>query len=859
MASAPDLVDEAAAPPVVDNGLVPSIGLRRRKNNTRNQAAFENQQQSNEDQKSLPTTPPAPGPTEGKSSYVDSLLGGAMRPSQGSAAHNWAISTIDKHFRYFAIWNLCTYATLVATVYLVVPQENIVRLEGVERNSAIMAASLIAISFLSRVIQLFGGFSEMVTKSAGNGSNNRRGDATLSNISGIFIGGLTVQIVAFTTDFLLAYFPTPTLIDPVLGTRVHLLRWCEWCPCAAYMTFMMEGADLYWSGETPPPDYLRTKYIHAATQGGAVFLGLLFPFCPGFKSWMACMVLACCLYLTNYPRIANRQREIPDALRDGATVEEAERFNSAKIAMRLRYATTIVWSTIVALFFVSSFFGPRYAPEGSSLRSPALNMVCECFLDVLSKVLFLVVIAEVHHAIFDPFARTERRLDELRLLMAAVWESSSDVIAISVRTGANGGASTMLSPAFFSLGSSDGPLRNLSSEQIKDLFRRKSVLYQLSDEAFQTKVENSTNDGESKGPIVKPEMISNIEETGFSTFDPQAGELLFDGDGMNPETGPLRAVSDIVVKAWACEQREQVFPHDLQWSSARYDKDHLIPSEAKVSRLDANALIVIVRDISERVRVFEAEKHILFETTSRQKDAEANRFTRHEVKNGLLAAIGLYESLCEAQMSQLTKSQNKTPNFGIGLGFSEPSDISEDVVRCMNELGKNLHETLDTVLIEAMTRDLIHDLYRPHREIMNVSSVLSGFDDAHSHSLDVSGVGNLTRFPLITRPSPIPVFYFDPNLLRYLHRQALSNACKYGKTHGVVLTEILYDEKRQKMQINVINQPGNFHEKLIAMGSEAEELVFTKGCQLHETFHNDDTSRMTKKSEAAALPGDGAW
>mmetsp|Transcript_2506 Transcript_2506/g.5314 ORF Transcript_2506/g.5314 Transcript_2506/m.5314 type:complete len:1174 (+) Transcript_2506:62-3583(+) len=847
MALPPDLVDE---PPPTDNG-TPSLGLRRRKNNHSMSAAVEkpsDQSQTTEKtaHRAQPTQPVSAGP-EGKS-YVDSLLYGAMRPSQGSKTHNWAISTIDKHFRYFAVWNLCTYAILVAMVYVVVPNENIVRLDGVERNSAIMAMSLIAVSFLSRVIPLLGGIEK--TK-----SQNNRGKL---NLSGIFIGGLTVQIVAFSTDFLMAFFPTPLLIDPVLGTRVHILRWCEWCPCATYMTFMMEGADLYWSGENPPPDYLRKKYLYASTQGGAVFLGLLFPFCPGYWSWMVCMIVSCCLYLTNFPRLRNRHREIPDTLRDGATVEEAERFNSSKIALRLRYATTIIWSTIVTLFFVSSILGPKFSSEGSFLRSPAANMVCECFLDVVSKVLFLAVIGEVHHAIFDPFARTERRLDELRQLMAAVWDSSSDVIAISVRTGLNNSVSTMLSPAFFGLGSGDGPLRNLSNEQVKDLFRRKSVLYQLSGELFQAKCENSTKDVENSGPKVKPEMISNIEETGFSTIEPQPGGLAFDGFGVNSESGALRAVSDIVVKAWACEARELVFPHDLRWANTGHDRDHLIPSEAKVSRLDDNALIVIVRDISERVKVFEAEKQILFETTSRQKDAEANRFTRHEVKNGLLSAIGLYESLCEAQRSQLMKSRNKATTDGIGLDNGD-SDMSDDVVRCMNELGKSLNETLDTILIEAMTRDLIHDLYRPLREKMNFSLVLSGFADEHSHSFDVSGVGNLTRFPLITRPSPLPMFYFDPNLLRYLHRQALSNACKYGKTGGVVLTEILYDEEREKMQINVINLPGNFHDKLIAMGSEAEKLVFKKSYQVHEAFQCDADSRLSKKAEAAALPGDGAW
>jgi hypothetical protein len=217
--------------------------------------------------------------------------------------------------------------------------------------------------------------------------------------------------------------------------------------------------------------------------------------------------------------------EIPTKLREGATIEELERFTSAKIGLRLRYATTFIWSTIVGQYFVSSVFAPKFAPEGSFLRSPAANMVSECLFDVLSKVLFLVVIVEVHSAIFDPFARTERRLEELRRLMAAVWESSSDVIVISVRTEPNGSASTMLSPAFFGLGCSDGPLRKLTNEQIKDLFQNKSILYQLSNEAFQTKIDNASKNEENSGPKVKPEMIFNIEESGFMTADPESREL----------------------------------------------------------------------------------------------------------------------------------------------------------------------------------------------------------------------------------------------------------------------------------------------------------------------------------------------
>lgn len=862
--------DDIHSPPLTPSS---GSGLRRRRNTarrlsgssaeTRRRRSIDEPRATRGDDAAPAAAPVAPASAApqggGGGGGMDALIGGALRSSRGSEAHVRAISDIDAKFRQFSKWVLCAYVALATVAYVAVPNENITRLDGAERGGAVAAMSLIAVSCASRALPLLGRGGKK-NGSDGGGGGSRGGGSGGNSVSGIVVGGLTVQGIAFLTDFLLAFFPTPLAIDPVLGTRVHVLRWCEWCPCAAFMTFMVEGADMYWPGGTPPPNHARDKYVHALAQGGAVFLGFLFPFCPGPRSWALCMAGACGLYLTNFPRLRERRRAIPTSLGEGATVEEAERFHSARAALRLRHVTIVVWSMIVAGYFVTSALGPRFAREGSYLRAPAAGMICECFFDVLSKVMFLLIIVDVHCAIFDPFARMERRLDELRRLMAAVWESSSDVIAISVRANGGGGggtASTMLSPSFFGLGSADGPLRNLSNEQIMDCFRRKSILYQLSDEAFQMDMETGSNEEEISGPKVKPEMITNIEETSFSTMDTHDRKLHFDRHVVEPESGPLRALSDIVVKAWACEERELVFSHDLRWASSIHDKDHVIRSEAKVSRLSENSLIVIVRDISERTLAFEAEKKIVIEATSRQKDAEANRFTRHEVKNGLLAAIGLYESLCDAQRSQLTTSQNReTDDVGIGFDPGNPN-FSDDVVRCMNELGKSLHETLDTILIEAMTRDLIHDLYRPHREKIDLSSVLSGFSE--DHSFDVSGVGNLTRFPLITRPSPLPVFHLDPNLLRYLHRQSLSNACKYGQTGGVVLTEILYDEIEKKMQINVINLPGRNHEKLIEMGPEAEEMVFAKGSQVHEAFQSDSISKASKKTEAAAVPGDGGW
>jgi len=155
----------------------------------------------------------------------------------------------------------------------------------------------------------------------------------------------------------------------------------------------------------------------------------------------------------------------------------------------------------------------------------------------------------------------------------------------------------------------------------------------------------------------------------------------------------------------------------------------------------------------------------------------------------------------------------------------------------MNELGKSLQETLDTVLEEAMSRDLIHDIYRPVKERVDITAVLSGL--AGSQGFDSGTKSNLTRFPLIVHPCPMTMFYLDPQLFRYLHRQALSNAFKYGQTGGNVLTELFCDIDKKLLYMSVINLPGDFHDKLVAGGSKMEGDVFKKGTQIHEGFRSE--------------------
>ena len=101
----------------------------------------------------------------------------------------------------------------------------------------------------------------------------------------------------------------------------------------------------------------------------------------------------------------------------------------------------------------------------------------------------------------------------------------------------------------------------------------------------------------------------------------------------------LTSVRKLVLKSWGEQFTEALMIHDVELLDGT-----TMHCEGKLTKLESNALIVVTRDISERYRRFEAEKRAVSEQTARRKDAEANRFTRHEVKNGLLASIALCDS-----------------------------------------------------------------------------------------------------------------------------------------------------------------------------------------------------------------------
>lgn len=152
------------------------------------------------------------------------------------------------------------------------------------------------------------------------------------------------------------------------------------------------------------------------------------------------------------------------------------------------------------------------------------------------------------------------------------------------------------------------------------------------------------------------------------------------------------AFTEMLARAWQDKSGEIVFEYDTSIQGGSI----VTKFEVTLTRLEGDAIVLVVRNVSERFQRFEAEKRFIFETTARQRDAEANRFTRHEVKNGILAAIkicgNIHDQLSKNHPQRLLNDIDRTHDALNHLD-SKPSGIET-----VNELDHTLHEVLDIIL-----------------------------------------------------------------------------------------------------------------------------------------------------------------
>jgi len=279
-----------------------------------------------------------------------------------------------------------------------------------------------------------------------------------------------------------------------------------------------------------------------------------------------------------FPRLYQKQN-LYLRHKQGKSVEEFESYNRVKYSYKLLYVCTVMWTTLVVSYFVSAF-APLFVGKSNFLQKPAYSMLSECTVDVIIKVIYLHVINDVQDAIFDDKARSRRRLEELRSMMNVVWESSSDIIVISVRKGDTDIVTTMVSPTF---------LRKEKTEQNQTHRDKNALLFELKLPNMDAKLDASSIKIESMS-LDFHEKQARIEETSDIVTD-------------SYKTESILSLADVVAQAWRSSEQESLFMHDLVTLNGSS-----IQAEARINRFQEHSLIVVLRDITERFMRFEAEK-----------------------------------------------------------------------------------------------------------------------------------------------------------------------------------------------------------------------------------------------------------
>ncbi|CAB9511817.1 Receptor-type guanylate cyclase gcy [Seminavis robusta] len=300
------------------------------------------------------------------------------------------LNRIEWHFRVAAFVCAILWFVLVNVAYHLTPDDQIVVLEGWERKAEIVAFCFIAVSYMYNavpyLVKVFDPHAEPMT--------------------GAVVGVVAIKTFALVTNGVMAFgCKVPVLIDPVLGTRVHLLRMCEWGPMAFLIYFVSDGVDV------PNKELgLKSKYFFALCQGVSTSIGYLFPFAPNATVWGFELFFSVALYLTIYPHLQYKRRAF-SKLERGVSADDQEIYDRSQESLKFLETLWVTWSRVVFLFLLEGF-GPMVSPKFNFARTEGFGVGWMAFIDCYPKMQYVDHITNLHKIVFDTRARSARQQKE---------------------------------------------------------------------------------------------------------------------------------------------------------------------------------------------------------------------------------------------------------------------------------------------------------------------------------------------------------------------------------------------------------------------------------------------------------------
>lgn len=480
-------------------------------------------------------------------------------------------------------------------------------LPPVERLVAVAAGAMLLASFGVRVLSMIA----------------RARVRTTTSFSGTGVAVLTVNAISCATNFLLAFDCTLVMEDLVIGRKFYMTRWASWVVLAGVLMFIVEALAVS-SGSSDRPSAV------AIVQSMCTLAGLLLPFAHRAMTWALLILFGVCGYGIVYQRlfVLTRERDTLTIVLETSGHTElwsARSFDLKRleIAVGLLKVCAFTWTLILIEWFVSSGMYVVLRQHPSAASSTDWCFVAECCLDLAAKLMYASYLHEVADQAPAEFA--QERANSLRCRMGSVWSACGDVIILTAReTQAYSTASTQRAYSLVSrsleslIGSDDArkwiggfshPLELIPRESLRPQAEESSGLLSR---GFEADVVAFDQDGTR---IVRcDDMVHLIS---LAVHEIQHGERRAPGSAHSSKLFTCELVSKAAPasppgSALAIWPREGTKLCEVHYSTNELDwidmEAKTIAERGRVVSSNANDVIFVLRDVTERIRNRELER-----------------------------------------------------------------------------------------------------------------------------------------------------------------------------------------------------------------------------------------------------------